>query len=452
MSSDNDKSAADNAETSDIMPQEEYVHDPKPAGGSQKQQAESVKKDTGPSGPDAGQEKSSSARQHTPQFLDEIDRRRGRGGSGRRQSRWPVFLLFLLLCGVSAAGAWFGYQQWMTQQSQAQTIAQLRDELSQNASQLEQQMSAARDELMAGVESELAGLAARESELQEVLAEVEAAGTRDDQRFARLQQQVGRDMQDVSDLVSALQTQMATMQQRDARWLNAEAAYLMRLAQRKLTLEADISSTVMLLNSIDSLLSQQDSLLANTARQNIQQDIERLESLRLPNRVALAEQLSALSDQLRVVSFASSRQDAYVESLQDRWQQGAGSGEGQEATWWQATLDLLRTVFVWREVDRSEPAFLQPDQEQLLKQQMLLQIEQARLAVVQADQAMFQLALEQLASIINEYMNDESGQTRSLLSEIQRLHDVRITAELPSLDGSADLIRQLGASASGRVE
>ena len=83
---------------------------------------------------------------------------------------------------------------------------------------------------------------------------------------------------------------------------------------------------------------------------------------------------------------------------------------------------------------------------------MLLQIEQARLAVVQADQAMFQLALEQLASIINEYMNDESGQTRSLLSEIQRLHDVRITAELPSLDGSADLIRQLGASASGRVE
>ena len=372
-------------------------------------------------------------------ILDEIGRNthasaRPRQPS-RQPSRIPLLLMFLLILALAGSGGWFGYQQWLAQQRYDQTFAQLQSDNAVLRQQLQQAQAAIND--------------AQESQ-QQALIEMETAGQRDEQRISRLQQQLGRDMQDVSGLVETLQGQVANLQQRDVRWLNAEANYLMRLAQRKLVMEADVTSTLLLLNTVDELLAQQDSLLATTAQQSLALDMQTLQNLRLPNRVAISEQLLDLSARLQQLPFSASRQDAYEESVQQRLQQGSAGTVSQD--WMTAALDLLRTVFVWREVDPTQPVILQPDQALLLKQQMLLQLEQARLAVVQGDPEMFDMALRQLYSVLDQFAGQGNQRTDVLLAEIATIRGTEITAQLPDLATSISLIRQLAAGSAARVE
>tara|TARA_R110002072_G_scaffold136124_2_gene278118 strand:- start:79855 stop:80886 length:1032 start_codon:yes stop_codon:yes gene_type:complete len=343
-----------------------------------------------------------------------------------------MFLLILVLAG---GGGWFGYQQWLAQQRYEQTFVQLQSDNAALRQQLHQAQAAIDD--------------AQESQ-QQALTEMEAAGQRDEQRISRLQQQLGRDMQDVTGLVETLQGEVANLQQRDVRWLNAEANYLMRLAQRKLVMEADVTSTLLLLNTVNELLAQQDSLLATTAQQSLAMDMQTLRNLRLPNRVAISEQLLDLGARLQQLSFSASRQEAYEESVQQRLQQGVAGTVSQD--WMTAALDLLRTVFVWREVDPTQPVILQPDQELLLKQQMLLQLEQARLAVVQGDPEMFDMALRQLYSVLDRFAGQGNQRADVLLAEIETMRGTEITAQLPDLATSISLIRQLAAVSAARVE
>lgn len=370
-----------------------------------------------------------------------------------KRSWMPTFGLLLLIMVLGGAGGWFTYQQWLAQQVYDNSLSELEQENAQMREQLEQ----ARAAMSEATEVQLARLGESEAMLQQAMSDMQESAEADERRLEEIRTAVNEDlqgvagrlaedMQDVTTLVSALQGQMTELQNRDLAWLNGEASYLMRLAQRKLAMEADVASAMLLLQTVAELLSRQDSLLASTARDNVRMDIQRLESLRLPDRVGIAERLNELSRNLDALSLSSSRQAAYRESVQ----QGLDLQERGAEGWWDATLDLLRTVFVWRQAAPDESVSLMPDQEQLIKQQMLLLLEQARLAVVQVDEEMYQLTLDQLQQLLQRYLNQDSTVAMQLLSELESLRNIEITATLPSLTDSLNLVRQLAAdSATG---
>jgi len=370
-----------------------------------------------------------------------------------KKSWMPTFGLLLLIMVLGGAGGWFTYQQWLAQQAYDNSLS----ELEQENAQMREQLAQARAAMSEATEAQLARLGESEAMLQQAMSDMQESAEADERRLEEIRAAVNddmqgvasrlaEDMQDVTTLVSALQGQMTDLQNRDLAWLNGEASYLMRLAQRKLAMEADVASAMLLLQTVAELLSRQDSLLASTARDNVRMDIQRLESLRLPDRVGIAERLNELSRNLDALSLSSSRQTAYMESVQ----QGLDLQESRAEGWWDATLDLLRTVFVWRQTDPDEAVSLMPDQEQLIKQQMLLLLEQARLAVVQVDEEMYQLTLDQLQRLLQRYLNQDSTATMQLLSELESLRNIEITTTLPSLTDSLNLVRQLAAdSATG---
>ena len=372
---------------------------------------------------------------------------------GHKKSWVPTFGLLLLIMSLGGAGGWFSYQQWLAQQAYDNSL----DELEQENALMREQLEQARAAISQATETQLARLDESEAMLQQAVSDMQDNAEADAQRLQDIRtavnediqgvaSQLAEDMQDVTAVVSALQGQMTDLQNRDLAWLNGEASYLMRLAQRKLAMEADVASAMLLLQTVSELLSRQDSLLASTARDNVRMDIQRLESLRLPDRVGIAERLNELSRNLDSLSLSSSRQTAYLESVQ----QGLGQPQTSAANWWEATLNLLRTVFVWRQAAPDESVSLMPDQELLIKQQMLLQIEQARLAVVQADEQMFRVTLDQLQAILQRYLNQDSAMAAQLLAELESLRAIEITATLPLLTDSLNLVRQLAAdSATG---
>ena len=390
----------------------------------------------------------------TAALLEELEKKNQIRGK-QKSSTGSIFALFFLILILAGAGGWFTYQQWLAQVAYDNSLVELERENAQMREQLEQ----ARSAMAETVNNQVARLGESESLLQQAMSDIEDNAEADARRLEELQDAVNQNMEgvanqlteemrDVTTLVSALQGQMTNLQNRDLGWLNGEASYLMRLAQRKLAMEADVASAMLLLRTVEELLSRQDSMLANTARDSVRQDIQRLQALRLPDRVGIAERLNSLSRELDSLSLSSSRQAAYVESVQQR----LGQGEAGVESWWAAALNLIRTVFVWRETDPGQQVALMPDQELLIKQQMLLQLEQARLAVVQADEKMYQLTLDQLQTILDRYLNQDSSLAVQLVSELNAMRDITITTTLPSLADSANLVRQLAADSAGGGE
>ncbi len=388
----------------------------------------------------------------TSSVLDEIGRknhaapRRSGTGAGAKTAMAVLFVLVLSLAGATG---WLGYQQWLAQDRVSQAVAGVQAEnirLQQLMAGLRTEMETERERLQTDLTEQAALLRDGNRAVQAALTEVDEQEQMDQQRLNRLQQQVSRDLSDVQGLVTALQRQVGNLQQRDRRWLNAEANYLMRLAQQKLQLETDLASTVLLLRTIESLLADQDGLLVATARQNLADDLRALQNVRLPDRAALSQRLSALSAELEQLTLAGSRQQGYQERVQEQWQQTPATM--QEGSWLDAGIALLRSIFVWREWEEMPADVLPPQQESILKQQLQLQLEQAQLAMLQGDEMLYEQVLGQVIRNLQRYFEADDDRSRQLLAELERLQAEELQVALPDLSATAELIRQLASSAA----
>lgn len=393
----------------------------------------------------------------TSSVLDEIGRKNNaapkRSGSGASVA---IVLLFLLVLPLTGATAWLGYQQWLLQDRVSQAVidvqagnARLQQDMAGMRADLEAERSrllAEQESLQADLTQQAALLRAGNSAVQDALTEVNEQEQIDRQRLEHLQQRVDRDLGDVASLVAALQRQVGVLQQRDTRWLNAEANYLMRLAQHKLQLEVDLESTVVLLRSIDSLLAKQEGVLVAAARQNLADDLRALQDVRLPDRAALSRRLTALGDDLEQMTLAGSRQDGYQERVQQQWQETPETM--RDGSWLNAGMALLRSIFVWREWDETPTEMLPPQQENILKQQLQLRLEQAQLAMLQGDELFYRRALAQATGNLRRYFESDNDRSRQLLAELESLQTEELQVALPDLSATAELIEQLAGSSA----
>jgi uroporphyrin-3 C-methyltransferase len=347
-------------------------------------------------------------------------------------------LLVIVLCGALGAFYW---QQTRFSVSQSASLLSLQE----SNQQLNVALTAARADMQNELQAQAALLQDSSGALQQAMSELQVMEQQDEQRLLGLQQRLERQLQDTQVLVTALQRQVAGLQQRDTRWINAEAAYLMRLAEHKLTLEFNPQAALQLLRSVLVLLRDQLDPLAQTALQSLQQDIAALESLQFPDRLALAQQVTEFAAAVETVSVTGTRQASYEQGLRATRDQTAA--DETEQSWTAAVMDLLRSIFVWRQNEHNPLEFLASDQENLIKLQMRLLLDQARFAVIQADQQLFEDALQQVASVLQRYFMQESEVAVQLHDNVQALSVQSVQIDLPDLSATRALIEQLQGAA-----
>ncbi|MDP2126487.1 MAG: uroporphyrinogen-III C-methyltransferase [Pseudohongiella sp.] len=393
---------------------------------------EQAKKETGAALPPADGETSVHTEQQNyadPHVVSAVPK-----NHARRSTPWLLWLVVIALCGALGAFYW---QQTRFSLSQSASLQTVQDD----NQQLSAALSTARASMQAELQEQVSLMQASAVSLEQALSELQTMEQQDEQRIQSLQQRIERQLQDTRTLVTALQRQVAGLQQRDTRWVNAEAAYLMRLAEHKLVLEKNPQAALQLLRSVDVLLRDQLDPLAQTAQQNLAQDISAIQTVHIPDRFALAQRVTELASVLDNVSVTGARQAAY--------QQGIGRANeqtpvvAQDQSWTAAVMNLFRSIFVWRQADQNPLEFLPPDQEGLIKLQLRLQFEQARLAVIQADQRLFEDSLEQVAAGLQRYFMQESEVATQLHDDVQALATQSIQADLPDISATRALVEQL---------
>ena len=112
----------------------------------------------------------------------------------------------------------------------------------------------------------------------------------------------------------------------------------------------------------------------------------------------------------------------------------------------ETSLEFLGTIFVWRKWEDLPEAMLIPGQEAVIRQNFRLMLEQAKFAVLNRSDLLYQHHLKNALDWLQTYMVTETGSGEAAYLELFELTAVEVDPELPSLSESLRTLEQLAAS------
>jgi uroporphyrin-3 C-methyltransferase len=226
-------------------------------------------------------------------------------------------------------------------------------------------------------------------------------------------------------------------------WQLTEIAGLLRLAQQRAQLAGDIPAAISLYQNANAQLQQQQDATMQPVRAALLLELDALRAVEVPQIDTLYLQLGEVARQLDALQVQSEAGGTL------QFEAPASSAAQQAAGWWDSLLQLLSRYFVVTRQDAPVLARLSPEQVFLVRQAIRLQIESARLALLQREPRLYQDALDAAQAAISAQLQGESK--ASLLASLQRLRDEPITAEIPSLGAALQALELLQVQVSSQA-
>ena len=234
---------------------------------------------------------------------------------------------------------------------------------------------------------------------------------------------------------------------RPSDWLLAEADYLVKLAGKKLWLENDVKSAIMLLKSADVRISDLADASLLPVRALLAKDIQTLQQVNQVATESIALSISALIaqvdtlplDTLKLPDAEVPAQQATVSNDVSNWQ------ENLKASW-----DAIVSDFVT--VEKRTAAitpFMSAKQQWLAREQLKFALLNAQQAVMQGQSTLYKQALQQsLDIVVAHYQLDNVG-IEAYISTIQELVMLDTSRELPA---QLDAQQPLGEIIEQRIQ
>lgn len=322
-------------------------------------------------------------------------------------SGWSLWLLSLLalLAGLAAvAGAAYLWQQQQQLQARLEQLdSGLSRALDQQSSRLDEQGSQI----------------ARLTERQDSLAEQNQAQARQIDHTAQALLEAGhRDRTD---------------------WLLAEAEYLLRMANQRLTIERDIRGALQILKSADQVLHESDDPGVYPVRQALAREIMALKTLAPVDRTGLYLELEAALG--LVETLTEQTLDPHRVGATDQQETPDNTTTpGWERAWTQL-LDSLSKAVVIRRLDEPAKPLLSPEQSAYARLNLRLMIEQAQLGLLEGNTSLYQRSLDKARDWLNNWYDTSHAPVRTLNQVFARLSERNIAPDLPDISHSLTLLK-----------
>jgi len=333
----------------------------------------------------------------------------------RREARQPHAArgrsLILLIVLVALLGACaYAFQRLILLEGQLEGIAAENDELAG---------------LIANQAAIAATMQARIEQAPEP-APLDLAPLRELER--RLSAQTGSLRQQVDELHAA---QRSSRAQPELGWKVREASYLLGLANRKLQLEADVAGAIVLFESADQALAQTQLQGLLHIRRVIAGEIAQLRALDAPDRQGILFRLEGLLGAIDELDLSPSLRDP-LSAL------GEAATPAESDGAFAASLEFLRQVFVWRKWEERPRFEAIIGEEEAIRKSLRLRVEQAQLALLLRDNAMYRANLQAGLDQLQRYV--AAGSAAALAGEFNALLLIDIAPELPALNESLRLV------------
>ncbi|MEP0357391.1 MAG: uroporphyrinogen-III C-methyltransferase [Paraglaciecola sp.] len=328
---------------------------------------------------------------------------------------WLVTLInLLILITIVGAGYW-AWLQWQTQSTQQdETLAAQQDLLTTQAQKVTQTL-AENQQLQAELQQQNQGLQASVNSLVQQL-QLTDSQTQSNQR--QLTEISGR---------------------RPADWLLAEADYLVRMAGRKLWLEHDVKTAIMMLQSADSRIQDLDDPSLLPVREYLAADIQSLQQINQVSTSSIALALGAMLkqvDNLPLVFFERPKEEVIEQAVTD-------SVDDWRSNFMRNVKEVTKDFFSFKKVTTDIKPFMSEQQRWLLKEQLSFALMQAQIAVLQENQTLYQQALQQGFALLIEHFDTEQDIVVQFTESLSNLQQTDFSREYPSQLEAAPLLQDV---------
>jgi len=218
--------------------------------------------------------------------------------------------------------------------------------------------------------------------------------------------------------------------------LLAEAEYYMQIANSLLTLAGNVDLAKVALGMAGDRLASVGNPALNNVRQVLSDELTALELTEQPDKDQNAMLLASLAGLVNSLPLKT------VAGAADPEQDAATEEPGMAARAWSGVKQAFSgAVKVTRPGDEDAP-LLMPGTEPLLRANLSLQLQAARLALLKGEQGVFERSIDDADAWLDAYFDGGSLQVESARTTLREIRTSSVSATLPDISESLRLLRQ----------
>jgi uroporphyrin-3 C-methyltransferase len=217
----------------------------------------------------------------------------------------------------------------------------------------------------------------------------------------------------------------------------SEVEYLLRLADHKVRLERDIPSALEALTTASERLATVKENAFNAVKRMIAENIAGLRGVELPDRSAMAYKLAEMATQVDELLLLN---DMKLAELTDRVKPNIAQGQAaadDSGSWWEqassAAMGHLKDMVSIRKERSSSPPLIAVEEEYFLRQNLRLQLEAMRIALLGEDAANYQASDQLARNWLRAYFDVNDPKVAGMLSELEALQKLKFNPYVPDI-------------------
>lgn len=221
-------------------------------------------------------------------------------------------------------------------------------------------------------------------------------------------------------------------------WVVAEAEYLLRIANHRLTLARDISTARNALKLADGRLRNTKDPSWNAVREQIARDLGKLDNVDLPDTPGISAKLASLIELTPQLQLNSATAGVQPPKPTD------AASATHERTWDTLLDDLwqgFKTAVRIRRNDQPIQAMLPPEQQFFLYENLRQHLEVARLAVARNDHNLYRDSLKKVTNWLDLYFDPDNPATQRMGETTEALSTIDIRPQLPDITESLNALQ-----------
>ncbi len=261
---------------------------------------------------------------------------------------------------------------------------------------------------------------------------------------------------DINSNVSSLSAQLTALEQSSAdninrlqkqvgknrlQWRIAEAEYLISVANTRLMLAGDIDTAIVALQAADQRLKENGDPLTFPVRKQLAKEINILKSTEQADTVGISSQLIALEDAVAEMNISEPHAGS-VQAPEIGKGKPSSLPENIQETFNDAWANFSKLIVVRRN-DEPMAALMTPERVELIRKNLSLKLEAARLALINQDETLYKTSISISMKWLGDYFDAENSAVKTALEQLETLKNTPITTPLPSIALSLKMLRDL---------
>ena len=226
-------------------------------------------------------------------------------------------------------------------------------------------------------------------------------------------------------------------------WLIADAEYLLTVANERLHLVADVKTSLLALEAADQRLRESGDPGVFKVRDALAKEINILKKSETPDIVGLSSRLRALED----VVYGMPLRLPHASKIDEAKNREDDKKPVPKSEGWDGFIDLaiqdVQGLVTIKRTDIPVKGVLMEGQVTVIRENLLLKLEMARVAVIERNEQLFWDNLDAALSWISRHFDTNADKTKVVAADIKALRKVRLDFDFPNISKSLVLLRNI---------